>query len=87
MRWEAVKNSMRVQEEQRQAALMKERKSAAIERQQRAAASELLASMLLEASYAELPDMHWRTEGCLDTRWNLGLHGPPTTPSATSASS
>ena len=77
MRWEAVKQLALVQKEQAHADRIKKLKQVAVRGQQQAAAKELLAAMLLEATYAQLPDWQWRTEGCLDTRWNIGLVGGP----------
>ena len=73
MRWEAVKQQIKVKAEQDHAATLKKRKGAVVAVQQQAAASELLASMLLEASYACLTDLPWRSEGEIDIKWNLGL--------------
>ena len=75
MRWEAVKSLAHVQAEQAKAEKMKAMAQVAVEKQKRAAAQELLASLLLEASYATLPELPWRSEGNIDIRWNLGL--PP----------
>lgn len=78
MRWEAVRSLVRVKEEQAYAQLMKQHKQSAVESQRYAAARELLAAMLLEASYATLPDYEWRGLGLVDVCYNLGLSGQPT---------
>ena len=73
MRWEAVKTQLKVQAEQQRAVLQKQAKLAIVDRQVNAAARELLASMLLEASYSTLNDLSWRQAGLLDLHWNLGI--------------
>ena len=73
MRWENVKQMVKVEQEKRQAEKIKVLKRDAVEKQQQAAAIELLASMLIEATYAVLPDVQWRNKGLVDLKWNLGI--------------
>ena len=73
MRWEHVKELVRVQEQQKQAKRNSATRKEFIERQQRCAAQEMLNLVLLHVSAARLPYMQWRGEGVIDVAWNLGL--------------
>jgi hypothetical protein len=73
MRWEHVKELVRVQEQQKQAKRNSATRKELIERQQRCAAQEMLNLVLLHVSAARLPYMPWRGEGIIDVAWNLGL--------------